>query len=75
MPRPPIGERAMTSTERTHRQRERLAQERAREKEITRRYFGGRPPLSPQERRRLLRENGRLLAHDARPRAMRQRVI
>ena len=44
----------MTATERTHKHRERLAQERAREVEIIRRYFDGKPPLSPEERRRLL---------------------
>ena len=43
MPRPPLGDRAMSSTERVHRHRDRL------------------PPLSAQERRRLLREMGGLL--------------
>jgi hypothetical protein len=45
----------MSATERVHKHRDRLAQERARQDEITKRYFGGRPPLSDAERRRLLR--------------------
>jgi|SoiMethySBSTD1v2_1073268.scaffolds.fasta_scaffold1909601_1 hypothetical protein len=46
----------MTNTERTHRRRERLRDERAEQERITGVYFAGREPLSPDERRRLLKE-------------------
>jgi hypothetical protein len=61
MPRPPIHDRAMSATERVHRHRDRIREERARQEEIALRYFGGRPPLSPKERRRLPSEMGWLL--------------
>ena len=48
----------MTATERVHRHRQRLRDERAEKERIAETYFGGRPPLSQQERRRLLREMG-----------------
>jgi hypothetical protein len=56
MPRRPIGDRAMSATERTHRHRQRIRDERAEQQRITERYFDGRPPLSQKERRRLARE-------------------
>ena len=56
MSRSPIGERAMNNTERSHRHRDRLREKRAEQERITRTYFGGRPPLSQNERRRLARE-------------------
>ena len=48
----------MTATERVHRHRQRLRDERGEKERIAETYFGGRPPLSEQERRRLLREMG-----------------
>ena len=64
MSRRPIGDRPMTNTQRSHRHRDRLREQRARKEEITERYFGGRPPLSPKERPRLLSEMGWLLEVD-----------
>ena len=46
----------MTATERVHRHREQERQRRAEAERITETYFGGHPPLSAKERRRLLRE-------------------
>jgi hypothetical protein len=56
MGRPPLGQRAMTNTERTQRRRQRVRDELAEQERIQRAYFGDRPPLSEAERRRLLRE-------------------
>jgi hypothetical protein len=56
MPRAPIGDPAMSATERTHRHRDRLREKRVEHQRITETYFGGRPPLSQKERRRLVRE-------------------
>jgi hypothetical protein len=46
----------MSNTERVHRHRQRIRDERAEQERVTTRYFNGRPPLSPDERRRLARE-------------------
>jgi hypothetical protein len=48
----------MTNTERTRRRRERLLDERAEQERIQRLYFGGRPPFTEPERRRLMRQWG-----------------
>jgi hypothetical protein len=48
----------MTSTERARRRRDRIRNERDEERRIAETYFGGRPPLSEAERRRLARQWG-----------------
>ena len=57
MGKPPIGEQAMSNTERVKRHRERLRAEAREQEKITDRYFGGVPPLSPEEKRALLAKN------------------
>jgi hypothetical protein len=59
MSRQPIGDKA--TTERVHRHREQIRLRRAEAEHITQKYFGGRPPLSQKERRRLVREMAWLL--------------
>ncbi len=46
MARPPIGDTAISNTERTRRRRQRLLDEVAEQKRIAEKYFGGRPPLT-----------------------------
>jgi hypothetical protein len=58
MARERIFDEPMNSTERSRRRRERLSEERAEQQRITETYFRGQPPLSPEERRRLIRQLG-----------------
>ena len=54
----------MSNTERSRRHREQERLRRAEAERITQKYFGGHPPLSAKERRRLLREMSWRSAYD-----------